>query len=78
MRRRELQHVDRLLLLWLAPAWILAMFQTNVSLYRSEAALLPAVLLARRLPPPFLFVLVGCAAALTVVMTLLFVDSTLL
>jgi hypothetical protein len=54
------------------------MFQTNVSLYRSEAALLPAVLLARRLPPPFLFVLAGCAAALTVVMTLLFVDSTLL
>jgi hypothetical protein len=78
VRRRELEHIDRLLLLWLAPASILAMFQTNVSLYRSEAALLPAVLLARRLPPPFLFVLAGCAAALTVVMTLLFVDSTLL
>ena len=78
VRRRRLEQVDRLLLLWVAVAWILATVQTSVSLYRSEATLLPAVVLARRLPTQFLFALVAGAAALTVVMTLLFVETTLL
>jgi len=75
--RGRLGQADLLVLLWAIPTWVLANLQTHVSLYRSEAALLPLALLARRLPTPFLYTLVALAALLTVAMTTLYVDSTL-
>ena len=76
-QRDGLSDLDRLLILWAIPAWTVATFQTGISLYRSQATLLPLILLAHRLPRPVLYTLVVLAAAVTVVMTKLFVDSTL-
>jgi hypothetical protein len=77
-RWRALTAIDGLLLLWAAFYFVLPLTQDNVSLYRSQATLLPLALVLLRLPPPLLFVLVGAALWLTVPMAQLFLTGKLI
>jgi hypothetical protein len=74
-RRRSLDRVDALLLLWAVATWV-ALFQA-FSVQRGHAALLPLAVLIARLPPRIAWSLAVAAAALAVWMESYFLDSTL-
>jgi hypothetical protein len=48
--RGAFSDIERLIALWAVTGWVLGHLASNVSTYRTEAALLPAALLLRRLP----------------------------
>jgi hypothetical protein len=58
-------------------AWAVPILIGGVSLYRSDAALLPGLLLARRLPAPVLAVFAVAAAPLAFELSRLFFQSVL-
>jgi hypothetical protein len=66
-----------LLVLWAVATWAFPPSQGNVSISRSQAALLPLALLVSRLPRPFAFALVIAAAAVAVAMEKLFLQGVL-
>lgn len=76
-RRRSLDRLDVLLLLWAIATWVFPLMQANLSVQRSQAALLPLALLAQRLPKPLLFTLVAVAAAVALAMEKLFLQGVL-
>ena len=75
-RRRSLDRVDFLLLLWAVVTWV-ALFQA-FSVQRGQAALLPLAVLVARLPPRLAWSLALTAAALAVWMESYFLDGTLI
>lgn len=72
LHRRGLQRLDVLLLLWAIVTWVVPHAEANLSLYRSQAALLPLALLLRRLPSGLVLVLATAAIAVSVPMEILF------
>jgi hypothetical protein len=64
VRRREATRLDGLIALWAVTAWVLPLTAAHLSIWRSEAALLPLALLVGRMPRP---VSIGFAAAAAVV-----------
>jgi hypothetical protein len=76
-RRRVTPQVDVLILLWAAVSWVLPHAQGNISIYRSQAALLPLALLVRRLPVPLLSTIVVFAMLLVIPMVQLFLKARL-
>jgi hypothetical protein len=77
VRRRTLGRLDGLLLLWAIAIWAIPLMQANLSLQRSQAALLPLALLVYRLPKPLIFTLAVAAAAVAVAMEKLFLQGAL-
>lgn len=77
IRRRSLDRVDALLLLWAVAAWALPLSQSMVSVDRGQAVLLPLAVLVARLPAPVAWALALTAAAIAVVMEKLFLDGLL-
>jgi hypothetical protein len=76
-RRRTAPRADWLIAAWAVVTWLVPHAQANLSSYRSQAALLPLALLARRLPPVVLFGFVAIAIWLSVPMVQLFLDGKL-
>jgi hypothetical protein len=76
-RRRRLDRVE-VLAAWFALAvWVVPLTQAGLSVYRSNAALLPAAPLLRHLPPLVRWALAGAATAIGVPMAVLFFQSRL-
>jgi hypothetical protein len=78
LRRATWTRLDLLLVIWAVITWAFPLTQANVSLYRSQAALLPLALLVRLLPRPILFLTAGTALWLSVPMAQLFLQSKLM
>ena len=76
-RRRSLDSVDSLLLLWAVTTWALPLSQA-LSVQRGQAALLPLAVLVARLPARLAWPLVIAAAAIAVWMETYFLDGTLI
>jgi hypothetical protein len=76
-RRRTAPRADWLIAAWAVVTWLLPHAQANLSVYRSQAALLPLALLVRRLPPVLLVAVVVVAVGLSVPMIQLFLDGKL-
>jgi len=77
LRRREAMRLDGLIALWAVVAWTLPLTATHLSIWRSQAALLPLAVLARRLPRPLAIAFAVCAAAVAVPVALLYFDGRL-
>ena len=75
LRLRSLDRLGVLLLLWALATWALPLAQTNVSLPRSQATLLPLAVLVARLPGPLALVLTAAAAAVAIPMEKLFLHG---
>ena len=75
-RRRSLDRVDALVLLWAVVTWA-ALFQA-FSIQRGQAALLPLAVLVARLPSRLAWSLAVAAAAIAVWMESYFLDGTLI
>ena len=75
-RRRSLDRVDVLLLLWAVVTWA-ALFQA-FSVQRGQAALLPLAVLVARLPSRIAWLLAVAAAAIAVWMETYFLSGTLI
>ena len=71
-QRKTLAPVETLVGVWAAAAWILPHMTTNLSVYRSEAALLPIAIVIWRLSRPLLNLLVPVTMLLSIVMAELF------
>jgi hypothetical protein len=76
-RRRTLDGVDSLLLLWAIATWALPLSQSAVSAQRAQATLLPLAILVARLPAKLAWALAVAAAAIAVWMEAYFLDRTL-
>jgi len=76
LRRRSLDRVDSLLLVWAVVTWV-ALFQA-FSVQRGQAALLPLAVLVARLPTRLAWSLALIAAAIAVWMESYFLDGTLI
>jgi hypothetical protein len=68
---------DLLLALWALATWAFPLAQANVSVWRSEAALLPLAALMPRLPRPLLVVVVVVAGWISVPMAMLYFEGKL-
>ena len=77
LRRRSLDRLDSLILLWAVATWALPLSQSAVSAQRGQATLLPVAVLVARLPPRLAWALALAAAAIAVWMEKYFLDSTL-
>jgi hypothetical protein len=75
LRRRTLEHWELLVLLWAVVTWIVPLSQNYLSLQRSQAALLPVVVLFRRLPRPLVLLFTAAAVVVGVLMEKLFLDG---
>jgi hypothetical protein len=77
VRRNSLDRLETLVLLWAVATWLFPLTQANLSQQRSQAALLPLALLARRLPPALLITLVIASIAVAIMMEKLFLHGVL-
>src|SRR5439155_8719545 len=75
--RRTRPALELLFLLWAAATWALPLSQGNISVQRSQAALLPAAVLVARLPRPLLVVAIAAAVALSIPVARLYFDGLL-
>jgi hypothetical protein len=75
LRRRVLERWELLVLLWAVVSWIVPLGANYLSLQRSQAALLPVVVLFRRLPRPLVFAFAAAAVVVGVVMEKHFLDG---
>jgi hypothetical protein len=66
VRRHKALRSDWLVAIWAVATWVMALVQTNVSIWRSEAALIPGAILVRRLPASLAIAIT--AAALVVLL----------
>jgi hypothetical protein len=78
VRRASATRADVLVGLWAALTWTVPNLETNLSIYRSQAALLPLSLLVRRLPRPMIAVAIAVAVWLSISMTQLFLHGRLI
>ena len=76
-KRRDLVDVDWLLLSVTLALWAAPLTQGNLSLYRSEAALVPAAVLLRKLPRPIVVALCAGAVLISIPMAVLFFERRL-
>ena len=72
LQRKSIAPVETLVGVWAVAAWILPHVTTNLSVYRSEAALLPIAIVTWRLSRPLLALLVPVTMLLSIVMADLF------
>ena len=63
---------------WALTAWALPLTQANVSVWRSEAALVPMAPLVARLPAPLAWTIVAIAAVLAVALAVLYFRGALI
>ena len=77
VRRRSFARLDCLLVLWAIVTWAFPLSQTNVSISRSQAALLPLALLVGRLPRLVALAFVVAAVIIAVTMEKLFLQGSL-
>ena len=75
LRLPSLDRLGILLLLWALVTWALPLAQTNVSLPRGQATLLPLAVLVARLPGPLTLVLTAAAAAVAIPIEKLFLHG---
>jgi hypothetical protein len=75
--RRSLTKTELSAAVFTVGVWALPLLLGGFSPYRSDAALLPGLLLARRIPAPLLAVFVVAAAPLAFEMSRLFFQSVL-
>lgn len=75
LRRRTLERWELLVLVWAVVTWIVPLSQNYLSVQRSQAALLPIVVLFRRLPRPLVLVFAATAGVVGVLMEKLFLDG---
>jgi hypothetical protein len=78
VRARGATRVDHLLVLWAIVTWAFPATQANVSLWRSNAALMPLAVLVARLPRPLLAAAVIAAAAIASPVAWLFFQGRLI
>ncbi|MFL5950852.1 MAG: hypothetical protein ACJ74M_04535 [Gaiellaceae bacterium] len=74
-RRRLLERWELLVLLWAVVTWIVPLGQSYLSVQRSQAALVPVVVLFRRLPRPLVVVFAVAAIAVAVLVEKLFLEG---
>ena len=77
VRHRSATRFDALVALWALGTWYTALNQTNVSIWRGEAALVPLALLVRRLPAPLASAITVAAFVIMIAMTRLYLRSHL-
>jgi hypothetical protein len=77
LRLPSLDRLGLLLLLWALATWALPLAQTNVSLARSQATLLPLAVLVARLPRSLTLVFAAAAVAVAIPMEKLFLQGLL-
>lgn len=77
VRRASVTRAEWLVALWAALTWLLPNLETNLSINRSQAALLPLAVLVRRLPRPLVLIVLVAAVGLAIRMEQLFLDGTL-
>jgi hypothetical protein len=63
---------------WALAAWALPLTQANVSVWRSEAALVPVAPLVARLPAPLAWAIVAVAAVLGIALAILYFRGALI
>lgn len=68
-RRKTVTRLDWLVLGLTSVLWVFPLFMNNVALHRSEATLLPMVLVLRHLPAPLVFLLTSAAVWIYFAMT---------
>ena len=76
-RRATATPAEWLLLATTIVLWVVPLTQANAGLYRTAAALVTAAPLVARLPTALMIAVAGCAVALSVPITVLFVDSAI-
>lgn len=77
LRRRSVNRMDSLLLLWAVATWVLPLSE-SLSIQRGQAALLPIAVLVARLPSWLAWSLVLPAAAVAIWLESYFLDGTLI
>jgi hypothetical protein len=77
VRHRSTTRFDALAALWAVCTWSMALMQTNVSIWRGEAALVPLALLVRRLPAPLASAITVAAFVVMIAMTRLYLNNHL-
>jgi hypothetical protein len=77
VRNRSATRFDALVALWALGTWCMALMQTNVSIWRGEAALVPLALLVRRLPGPLASAITLAAFVIMIAMTRLYLNNHL-
>lgn len=77
LRERRLERLDVLLLLWLLATWLFPLSQSNLSIQRSHAALVPMAILVARLPRTLLVPLAIAAVPVAVLVQKLFLDRAI-
>jgi hypothetical protein len=77
LRRARPARLELLFLLWAAVTWALPLSQGNISVQRSQAALLPVAVLVARLPRPLLVVAIIAAVGLSIPVARLYFDGLL-
>lgn len=77
LRRRSATRLDLLLALWAVWTWVLPLTATHISVWRSEATLLPAAVLVARLPGAVAAVVTAAALAVSVPVALLYFHGQL-
>jgi hypothetical protein len=75
LRRRSFDRLDALFVPWAVVTWAWPLSQADVSIQRSQAALLPLAILVRRLPRPLVIILIVAAVAVAVAMEKLFLQG---
>ena len=78
LHRTTVTQTDVLVALWAFVAWLVPNIETNLTLNRSQAALLPLAVLVHRLPRPLLAAIAVVAIWLSVPMTELYLGGRLL
>jgi hypothetical protein len=76
-RRSRLTRLDVLAAMFTLAVWVVPLTQEGLSIYRSNAALLPAAPLLRHLPPPARWALAGGAFVVGIPMAVLFFQARL-
>jgi hypothetical protein len=76
-RHRSALRFDWLVALWAIATWVTALVQTNVSIWRGEAALLPVAILVRRLPVPLAVSITASAFLVMLAITRLYLRHLL-
>jgi hypothetical protein len=76
--RRPRQQIDLIVAIWATASWLLPELQSHVQNYRTETALLPLVLLVRRLPTPVAVIFTGIAIAIALPLARLYFRGLLI
>jgi hypothetical protein len=75
LRWRTLERWELLVVLWAIVVWVVPLSTNYLSLQRSQAALLPVVVLFRRLPRPLVYTFAAAAVVVGILMEKLFLEG---